>query len=199
MGCQGRGTNLGYLSTGQLEALELKYGKPVEVEHVQSITEAEMEILAGSKQSGRAHDFTVFIFNGQGEVAVIRKPSFPEGVYRAPSGGVGPGEDVETGIKREAWEETGLQIVLERYLLRVKVVFWSGCKSEVWTTHVFSARGEGSPVPVDSVEIAEARFITTEELGGTIRRRLLATGKPFFQYRVMLTDLAFHLLGLPES
>jgi ADP-ribose pyrophosphatase YjhB (NUDIX family) len=70
----------------------------------------------------------------------IGKPWYPEGMHRAPSGGIKPGEDMELCAKREAYEETGVKIKLVRYLLRIQVTFTCGHASQNWTSHVFGAQ-----------------------------------------------------------
>ena len=157
----------------------------------------ELELVRTSTRRGRHHDLTFFVFEPGGRVAAIRKPSFPPGIYRAPSGGARPGEPLLDGLLREAREETGLEIEPARYLLRIHARFTCGDQAEEWTSHVFSARTTGSELdPQDRNEIAEARFVTVEELAGPIRQRMLATGRGLFRYRVALTDAALAALGL---
>lgn len=180
-----------YISQHQLRSLVENYGTPKEYEWEQAISPEEMQIVLDSGKFGRAHDVTFFIFDGFDRLALIRKPFFPPGVYRAPSGGVRPGEDFEQGVLREAYEETGLKIRLERYLVRIRVRFSCGDTIRPWTSHVFSAqRLSGELRPIDRKEISEAIYCTIEELQNTIRDKLLLTGKGLFRYRVRLTDAA---------
>ena len=57
--------------------------------------------LAGSSPE-RRHDVTFFVLDPAGRLALIQKPSYPQGVWRPPGGGVRPGERFETGVEREA-------------------------------------------------------------------------------------------------
>jgi hypothetical protein len=50
--------------------------------------------------------------------------------------------------------------------------------------------------PIDTEEIAEARWATIEELQGPIRAELLETGWDLLRYRVALTDLTVGALGV---
>lgn len=197
------------IDTVDRDEAEARFGTPVELFVEQTINQEEMELVASSLRKRRTHDVTFFILDGQ-DIAVIRKPQFAHGIYRAPSGGIHPGESVETGAVREAWEETGLSIGLDRYLLRIYATFrtldrWPGAASlpkvmsdpddpEVihWWTHVFQAHvvGDRRIDPVDTDEIAEARWATLAELQGPIRDALIATNWGLFRYRVMLTDAA---------
>jgi 8-oxo-dGTP pyrophosphatase MutT (NUDIX family) len=91
------------------------------------------------------------------------------------------------GAAREAKEETGLEFTPRLYLLRVTARFTCGDERIDWTTHVVAGPvAYRDPVPEDTREIAEARWVTWQELIGPIARRMLATGRPLFAYRVAL-------------
>lgn len=180
-----------YLTEEMLEAAERRWGRPRRLSLAFQISERERELVRGSRRDERSHDITLFIEH-QARYVVIAKPPFPEGVWRAPSGGLHRGEDLETGARREALEETGLDVTLERYLLRIDARLSVGEEVEPWQTHVFTARAPSdSLAPRDRREIRAARWATREELQGEIRRALLATRYGLFRYRVALTDAAF--------
>lgn len=177
-----------YLTPDLVRQVEVQYGLPGVLTLRHPITSDELRMVHASRKHDRAHDITLFIFD-EPRVALIRKHSFPSGVYRAPSGGVDVGESIEAGARREAWEETGLQVELVRYLLRVEATFTCEADEIAWTTHVFSARRTGGELEThDPDEILEVRWGTLDELQGPIRAALLATGRPLLQYRVLLTD-----------
>lgn len=156
-----------------------------------AISEPERDLIRGSRRDERSHDITVFIRRDD-RFAVIAKPGYPKDAWRAPSGALKPGEALETGAKREAFEETGLEIELERYLLRIDATFWYGAETEPWHTQIFAARWvSGEIEPHDTHEIRAARWATREEIQGRSRDALLATGRGLFRYRVALTDEAF--------
>lgn len=143
----------------------------------------------------RRHDVTLFIVNGE-RLALIRKPQFEEGIWRPPGGGVKPGEEIGAGAAREALEETGLRVEVERYLVDAAARFRHDGEVVDWRTHVFLARtADEHPEPRDPEEIAAARWGTLEELAGPLRERLLATGRAFWRYRVALHDRALEALG----
>lgn len=184
---------------------EAKFGIPKEIHLEYEISDREVATIRGSRKQDRSHDITFFILDGSTEgrrqdfwstrLVVIRKPGFPPGAYRAPSGGVKPGESIEAGAKREAYEETGLDIELDRYLLRIHAAFTHGLDVEKWVTHVFSARIiRGELDPKDTDEIENAKFVTLEELQGPIRDILLGSGRGLFAYRVALTDATVEIL-----
>lgn len=180
-----------HITVAVLVPLEGQFGVPAEVRWRCPISAAEMAMLTASKRGWRQHDVTLFIQRQDGLLAVIRKPHFPEGVWRAPSGGVDPGEDFVQGVAREALEETGLRCQLVRYLLRVSVAFVHGQDEERWYSHVFLANTPDTELsPRDTGEIAAARWMTVAELQGEVRAALLASGRSLLVYRVALTDAA---------
>lgn len=180
-----------YVSREMLQRVETVYGPPDVVHMEQAISPEEMAMVRSSQKNGRAHDVTFFILNPDHRVALIAKPFFPTGAYRAPSGGLKPGEDFIEGTRREAWEETGLDITLQRYILRVEATFTSGHDTLAWTSHVVTASTpERTLNPHDTHEIREARFMTLEELQGPVRQVLWNSGQGLFRYRCRLTDAA---------
>lgn len=183
-----------YISSETILALENKYGVPEVLTLAYEMTESEFDMVARSQKHGRAHDVTLFIII-DGQVVVIRKPMYPPGAYRAPSGGVEPGESFEAGALREGYEETGLSIVLEEYIVRAQVKFTHQTRVIDWTSHVFTARKiVGELQPIDTREIVEARLVTTWELMSNIRNALLASGSTGLRYRSELNDIVIRRL-----
>ncbi len=184
-----------YVSKETICGLESRYGEPETLHIRQAMVWIEFDLLIKSMKQNRAHDVTMFIFNGPSEIVAIRKHMHPEGVYRAPSGGLRPGEDFVKGALREAYEETGAVVELHRYILRVHAVFTHSGREAPWTSHVFTARYvSGRLRPVDTKEIAEVKQVSLEELQGRIRDIMLATGSGGLAYRVALTDRTLELL-----
>ncbi len=184
-----------YLDPDDLRGLEVRYGIPREIELQEEFNLDGFNLLRRSMEAGRAHDITLFI-KKDGRYVVIQKPSYPKNAFRAPSGGVRRGEPVEAGAKREAWEETGLEVELTRYLLRVRAIFTCDGEAEQWVSHVFAARAIGGSLePKDRKEISAARLVTVEELRGPIRRALLNSGMGGLRYRALLTDATLDLFA----
>ena len=175
-----------YVTEKILNQLEQKYGAPQILRTSYAMDQQAFELLEWSMRKGRAHDVTLFIAKGN-KIAVIRKPSYPTGVYRPPSGGIEPGEDFETGARREAYEETGLNIQLKKYLLKVFVNFSFADTVVRWTSHVFTAQAVGGHLkPVDTKEIADARWATFKELKTGLLMSLRNAEAPGLRYRAEL-------------
>jgi ADP-ribose pyrophosphatase YjhB (NUDIX family) len=171
-----------------LAPLRRRYGEPARLSWEGEITEREHELATYNAR--RMHDVTFFILNGD-RLALIRKPHFEEGVWRPPGGGVKPGEEFVAAVEREALEETGTRIELERYLVDATARFLYEPHEVPWRTHVFLATTTDEQLaPRDIEEIQAARWGTLPELEGPLRERLLATGRAFWRYRVALHDAA---------
>jgi 8-oxo-dGTP pyrophosphatase MutT (NUDIX family) len=176
-----------------LAQVQERYGTPVVISWEGEVTADELALA--TYNPSRRHDVTVFVFNGE-RLALIRKPHFAPGIWRTPGGGIKEGEGFAAGVRREALEEIGARITLERYVVRAEAVFRYGGRSLDWTTHVVSATTTAADLePVDTEEIAEARWGTAAELGGPIRERLLGTGRALWRYRVALHDASLTALG----
>ena len=169
-----------------LAPVRRRFGEPAELVWESEVSEPELALI--TYNPARRHDVTLFVLNGD-RLALIRKPHFPPGVWRTPGGGVKTGEDFVAGVVREAREELGVEVELERYLVVARAVFRFADESVPWQTHIFGATTEGERLaPLDTVEIAEARWGTAAELAGPIRERLLSTRRAFWRYRVALHD-----------
>jgi 8-oxo-dGTP pyrophosphatase MutT (NUDIX family) len=177
-----------HLTDELLVPIRARYGEPVLLEWEGEISGREFRIATYDPL--RTHDVTFFILNGS-RLALIRKHPFPPDVWRPPGGGVKEGEDFVEAVRREALEETGLRVELDRYLVETRARFVHDDRVLDWRTHVFSATTADEAIaPLDTIEIAEARWGTLEELAGPLRERLLATGRAFWRYRVALHDAA---------
>jgi ADP-ribose pyrophosphatase YjhB (NUDIX family) len=182
-----------HLTEAVLAPLRERYGEPRPLRWEGDVSAEEFTLAAGSPE--RRHDVTFFVFDPRERLALIQKPSYPEGVWRPPGGGVRPGERFETGVEREAKEELGIQIELDRFLVSTEATFRAADGVIEWRTHVFSARTDEEQLrPIDTHEISAARWGTTAELAGPIRERLLETGRALWRYRVALHDAALDQL-----
>ena len=172
-----------------LAPLRERYGVPAELNWAGPVSKREYELATYNPV--RTHDVTLFILDPRRRIALIRKPQFADGVWRPPGGGIKPGEEFAAGAVREALEETGLHVSLDRYLVDARASFGYEGKEVAWRTHVFSAlTADVGLEPQDVDEIADARWGTLDELAGTLRARLLETGHALWRYRVALHDAA---------
>jgi ADP-ribose pyrophosphatase YjhB (NUDIX family) len=185
-----------HLDEAALAPLRERFGDPAPLDWDGDISDAEWALATYNPT--RIHDVTLVILDAGQRLALIRKPHFAEGVWRPPGGGIKPGENVVAGAVREAHEETGLRVELDRYLVATNAAFRNNGRELRWRTHVLLARTHDDVLaPSDPAEIAAARWGTLEELGGPLRERLLATGRALWRYRVALHDAALLALANP--
>ena len=87
-----------------------------------------------------------------------RGPAWPEKMFSCLAGFMEPGETIEGAVRREVWEETGIRCGRVRYLASQPWPFPAslmlGCRTE-------AQEGE---MTLDPVEIAEARWVSREEM-----------------------------------
>jgi ADP-ribose pyrophosphatase YjhB (NUDIX family) len=186
-----------HVTEAVLAPLRERYGEPALLEWEGEISEGEHALATYNPR--RMHDVTLFILNGE-RLALIRKPHFEPGVWRPPGGGIKAGEDFVDGVRREAMEETGVEVELQRYLVATEARFLYEPHDVPWRTHVFLATTSDEELaPRDREEIAAARWGTPAELAGPLRERLLATGRAFWRYRVALHDAALEALKISPS
>lgn len=188
---------MAHVNTALLARAEALLGRPDERLWRYPIRPKEMQMVASSTRGQtRLHDVTLFIFNPAGQIALIRKHGYPPGAWRAPGGGVAPGEAFAEGAVREALEETGLPVTLTRYLLRVKVNFTCGDQEQPWTTHVVTAvAGNAQPATLDPKEIESVAWGSLVDLCGPVAAAMLSAGSGLFTYRVALHREVARLLG----
>jgi ADP-ribose pyrophosphatase YjhB (NUDIX family) len=182
-----------HVTDAVLAPLRERYGAPTLLAWSGEISDEEYALA--TYNPARRHDVTLFILDADAQIALIRKPHFAVGIWRPPGGGIKPGEDFVAGAVREALEETGLSVTIERYLVDASARFRNGSAEVDWRTHVLLARADDEPLaPRDGTEIAAARWGTLDELGGPLRERLLATGRALWRYRVALHDTALQTM-----
>ena len=183
-----------HLTEAVLAPLRARYGEPEPLVWEGEVSRDEFALAGGSPH--RRHDVTFFAFDSGGRLALIRKPQYGPGLWRPPGGGVRPEEEFAVGVRREATEELGIAIELERFLVSSVARFRCADRAIDWRTHVFSARTEATELdPLDRREIADARWGSLEELAGPLRAAMLATGRALWRYRVALHDAALVSLG----
>ncbi len=77
--------------------------------------------------SERKHgEVCMAILRNSGRFLLQTKRSYPNSVMRLPSGGIKPGENIEHALLREIWEETNLDVHIERFVAVVRYRDGSG-------------------------------------------------------------------------
>ncbi len=176
-----------------VDQIEARYGRPGEAAFLADSTPAEFAFLKQTIRDGRSQDVTLLVRRAA-LVAMIRKPAYPPGCFRAPGGTAKPGEDLVAAGVREGREETGLDVRFERYIVRAHVTFRCGTESIQWVTHVFTAAADsGELEPRDRAEVAEARWFTPEEYR-RMNTTLACAPLSGLRYRAALQEAAWAAL-----
>lgn len=176
-----------YFTPKMVQIVADTYGYPPAIAMNTPVDKEEYEFIRSTQTFGRCHDITLYIFKGN-QVIVNAKHHYPKGLYRAPSGGLKPGEDFLDGCCREAYEETGCKIKLLKYVLQVNVAFSYRQRYIPWRTHVFTAQYvSGKIKPVDIREIREARLADLAEFD-EFKRIIHTTESGGLHYRARLHD-----------
>ncbi|MBU0982456.1 MAG: NUDIX hydrolase [candidate division Zixibacteria bacterium] len=185
---------MAFVSQSQLDEVIERYGEPETSSFRIESTPEEVARIQSSQKHGRNHDVTVYAIKDD-RIIVIAKHFYPPELYRAPSGGIKPGESIEAGALREMWEETGCRVELERFLLMTDAVFTSGENSVEWRSFVFLARYvEGDFEFTDTDEIRSVTLVDWSdfETFGRIMRRTDIGG---LHYRAALHETVAELMG----
>ena len=184
-----------YITDDTLQSLSERYGKPRRWAVSVFAFPDEFYMIRGSQKNGRNHDVTVYVRKDD-RIIVNAKHFYPPGLYRAPSGGVEPGEAFIEGAKREMREEIGCEIELDRFVLRTAVDFYlmrpdgTVDTDEVinWRSFVFTARYvDGDFDFSDRHEIREVSTAGREDFE-RFSRTMRRTAIGGFHYRAALHD-----------
>ena len=152
-----------YFTARMIQEVADHYGYPPVLAMQVPVDQDEYDFIRSTQSYGRSHDFTLYIFKGS-QVIVNAKHHYPDGLYRAPSGGLKPSEDFLEGVYREAYEETGCKIELQKYILQINAYFSCAKKTIPWRTHIFTAKYKSGKIkPIDIREIRETKLADLSE------------------------------------
>ncbi len=176
-----------YFTPRMIQLVADKYGYPPVINMDAPVDQEEYDFIRSTQTFGRCHDVTLYIFKDN-KIIVNAKHHYPKGLYRAPSGGLKPGEEFIDGVYREAYEETGCKIKLNRYILQVNVAFSCGKRYIPWKSHVFTAEYvSGKIKPVDIREIRETRLADLADFD-EYKRIIMTMDSGGLHYRARLHD-----------
>ena len=89
-----------------------------------------------------------------------RSPQWPDGVYSTLAGFVEPGETLEDAVRREVFEEAGIQVGAVKYLASQP---WPFPQSMMLG---FQGEATSSEIRIDYDELADAAWFTRDDLAG---------------------------------
>ena len=103
-----------------------------------------------------------------GNILLVRRAMYPDGIHRLPTGGVDPGETPQAAACREMREESGYVVTDPRLLGVVNyTMHWPGTANLPYVSYIFvgSVPPEKPPCPQDPEEVAGFRWIAPDALG----------------------------------
>jgi 8-oxo-dGTP pyrophosphatase MutT (NUDIX family) len=144
--------------TRSIADLVRKFGDPQRI--VRPLPSVEFPPL-----SERRHgEVCMAILRRSGGFLLQTKKSYPNSVMRLPSGGIKSGEDVEHALMREIWEETNLDVHVERFVALLH--YSDGIDQTPFQTYLFFLREIGGELRSNdpSEKITEWREARPDEL-----------------------------------
>ena len=112
----------------------------------------------GTQHFPRTDPVVIMLITRGNNVLVGRSPHWPERMYSLLAGFVEPGETIEAAVRREVFEESGIEVGRVSYLA-----------SQPWpypSSLMFGCSGEalGDEIEIDPVEIEDAIWVSREEM-----------------------------------
>ena len=112
----------------------------------------------GAQHFPRTDPVAIMLIEHEGSLLLARQPRYPPRSYSALAGFIEPGESIEEGVAREAWEEAGVCLRDVRYVASQPWPFPSqlmiGCH----------ALAEARELTIDFTELEDARWFTRAQV-----------------------------------
>ncbi len=141
------------------------YGPPVERSFTLQVGEKIFRYWQATRQK-RLAEVVLLLQRKNGRYLAHTKDFYPPATYRLISGGIKPGEDLLAAVRREAYEETGLLVRIERFLALLRYRFyWQGYVLP-FASYVFGVVEEDGTLKVNDPgeAISGFREVTLAEL-----------------------------------
>lgn len=118
------------------------------------------------KKDGRYGEVCMVVRRTNGRLLTIIKTFYPSGAYRLPTGGINPGERILDALLRETVEETGLQVIVRRFLAAIAYRTKGTGEQPVFYTFAFLLDEVGGKLGATDVgeRIEDFREIEPDEL-----------------------------------
>ena len=147
----------------ELNQLAQRYGQPLV-----RIVDLDITSLFDplTRLDNRYGEVCMVIRRTNGRLLTMKKTFYPAGAYRLPTGGINSNEPILDALLRETYEETGLQVNVNRFLVAVGYRVASKGDTPIFYTFAFLLDETGGTLsPIDEKERVEAfREIQPHEL-----------------------------------
>jgi len=96
----------------ELVDLAVSYGQP----HREIATLPSAKLFNPLNKADRIGEVCMVVQRPTGQLLTARKTFYPPEAYRLLTGGISHGEAIKAALLRETYEETGLEVVIQRFL-----------------------------------------------------------------------------------
>jgi len=147
-----------------------RYGRPREWQCAYRVGREDIDYRR-TVAARRSAEVVLALCRPGGRVVLHTKAFYPAGAYRLLTGGVQPGGDLLEAVRREAREETGLDVTIERFLGIIHHRFTHGQSIAPLDSYVFSVDGPGGALRPEDVgeRISGYREVPVADLPGVAR------------------------------
>ena len=106
----------------------------------------------------RTDPVVIMLAEFEGKVLLGRQSAWPKGNYSALAGFLEPGESIEEAVRREIWEESGVECGAVRYVTSQP---WPFGGSQLMIACIAEAKGDA--ITLDTNELEDAMWVTKDE------------------------------------
>ncbi len=179
----------------EVEQLAQRYGRPV---YRQCDIQADAYIRSHRwrAEPDRRGEVVFAIRQPNGRILLHTKRSYRQPIYRLPTGGIRPDEAVEAALYREVDEETGQEVVVERFLGILDCCFHYNGSQVRFPSYVFYLRSLTSQLESRDGEVLHFRTVSLPRLRWVAAglRSLNGDRRSWGQWRALAHDLVYQLL-----
>ena len=138
----------------------VRYGRPVVREPEYRVSPDTCDYWRRVRRKRRA-EVVMVVRTRDGRFVIHTKSFYPNGTYRLMTGGIKLGEDLEVAARREALEEIGHDVTIDRFLAVQHHTFVCGKERLPFTSYLFLMAAEDKPLQAtDTTEdIADYRTV----------------------------------------
>jgi len=156
---------------GGLERAVERYGRPAVRRYTYRVGRRFFDD-SKSDTKVRVAEVIILLRRRNGNYLVHTKAFYPEGVYRLMSGGIKPGEDLLASLRREAREETGLCVRIERFLGILHYEFIWGDDRVAFASYLFLVGEMGGVLRCNDAheQITGFREVTLADIASLARQ-----------------------------
>ncbi len=181
-----------------LERAVARFGEPVYRCYQYDVTHDTILYWQMVTRKRRA-EVVLALQRGTDRYVLHTKEFYPRGTYRLLTGGIKLGEDLLAAVEREAVEETGLDVSIDRFLAVLDYRFRHDGQTVDFRSYVFSLSDSGGAIHANDTEegISGYREVAAKDLVQTAEalERLPADWIDWGRFRAVAHRVTWEILG----